>query len=376
MNGPPPPLPSSGAAAVPETAEGGSGAATLERLRASIGRGLDFLHRSQLPSGEFRTFMSTDHALERDCVVDSSPFPTALIAYSLGFADCDRARAMLERAVRFFLAEMEGPGVWRYWTKRHRHHAAIPPDLDDTACVSYVLRREGAAFPSNRGLLLANRDRRGLFYTWLAPRWPPPPSLGFWRVALRLNPVKLFAFWRLNESEPDDVDCVVNANVLLYLGESEATRAVADYLIGVLRAGREECCDKWHLNRFMFHYAVARAFHAGATALGTVRDEAVGRIVAGARPDGAIGATELDTALAVCALLSWRSAPPELERAVRFLLDRQRPAGDWPRTALYYGGPKKYYGWGSEELTTGFCLEALLRYRLARPDADSGATPP
>jgi hypothetical protein len=34
---------------------------------------------------------------------------------------------------------------------------------------------------------------------------------------------------------------------------------------------------------------------------------------------------------------------------------------------MYYGGPKKYYGWGSEELTTGFCIEALGRYQ-ARAD--------
>lgn len=36
----------------------------------------------------------------------------------------------------------------------------------------------------------------------------------------------------------------------------------------------------------------------------------------------------------------------------------------WPRASLYYSGPKKRYAWGSEELTTGFCLEALLRYRI------------
>jgi hypothetical protein len=36
------------------------------------------------------------------------------------------------------------------------------------------------------------------------------------------------------------------------------------------------------------------------------------------------------------------------------------------RAGLYYSGPKKLYGWGSEELVTGFCLEVLLHYRLAR----------
>lgn len=342
----------------------------VPEVGAGIERALDFLHRSQLPSGEFRSYLSRDPGLETDRAFDSSPFPTALIAYSLGFTDSPRAREMLERSVRFFLAEMEAPGVWRYWTRQHPYRSTIPADLDDLACVSYVLRREGVPFPSNEGLALANRGPAGTFYTWVTPRRPVPSSPAFWRVALRhwSNPVKAYYFWKLNECAPDDVDCVVNANVLLYLGESDATRAVTDYLVGVFRSGREGCCDKWHLNRFTFQYVVSRNFDAGVSALGAIRDEAVGRIVAAASPDGMIGENVLDTALAVCALLSWRSAPPELERAVRFLLAEQREAGDWRATALYFGGPKKYYGWGSEELTTGFCLEALSRYRrIASP---------
>ncbi|HEX8282929.1 MAG TPA: hypothetical protein VF588_06220 [Pyrinomonadaceae bacterium] len=336
-------------------------------LDEGIRRGLDFLRREQLPTGEFRCLMSTDNSMERDCVEDSSPFPTALIAYSLGFAGEDVAGGMLEKCVGFFLAEMEGPGLWRYWTKRHRYHSIIPFDLDDVACVSLVLRRRGVAFPSNERLVFANRSAAGLFYTWMTPRWPMPALASYWRVVLRqwLKPVKSYYFWKLNESERGDVDCVVNANVLFYVGGGAATRAVVDYLIEVFRRGEEGCCDKWHLNPFTFQYVVSRNFEAGVSALGPIRDEAVARIVAAARPDGSIGDNPLETALAACALMSWGVAPAELERAVGFLLGAQREGGDWPRAALYYGGPKKYYGWGSEEMTTGFCLEALMRFRAA-----------
>jgi hypothetical protein len=334
-------------------------------LDAAVARGLDFLERSQLPSGEFKVFMSTDNRMEEDCVVDSSPFPTALVAYSLGFADPAKAGGMLAKALRFLLAEMEGPGLWRYWTKQHRYHSTIPPDLDDVACVSLVLRRHGVAFPANERLVFANRDPRGLFYTWMTPRWPMPAVAAYWRVVLRqwLNPLRLYYFWKLNESAPNDVDCVVNANVLFYVGAGPGTGAVVEYLLDVFRRGEEGCCDKWHLNPFTFQYVVSRNFRAGVSALGEIRDEAVGRLVAAAKPGGSIGESVMETALAVCALLDWGSAPPELESAAEFLLAAQRAGGDWPRAALYYGGPKKYYGWGSEELTTGFCLEALLRYR-------------
>jgi hypothetical protein len=111
---------------------------------------------------------------------------------------------------------------------------------------------------------------------------------------------------------------------------------------------------------------LSRNFHAGVSALESARDEVVSRIVKATNPDGSFGGNVLETALAVCVLLYLKSSPPELEGAVQFLLAEQRPSGDWARAVLYYGGPKKYYGWGSEELTTGFCLEALLHYRMTR----------
>ena len=341
-------------------------AVNRNEVDASIDRGLAFLERNQLPSGEFKVFRSTDKNLETDCVVDSSPFATALIAYSLGFANSAKTERMISKCVEFFLAEMEGPGVWRYWTKQHEHHSIIPPDLDDIACVSYVLRRHGVSFPSNEKLILNNRNRNGLFYTWLTPRWPLPASLDYCRLVLPqwLSPLKLYYFWKLNESERHDVDGVVNANVLFYVGESLSTQPVIQYLLDIVRQEREDSCDKWHLNRFTFYYVLARNYHAGISAFASVKDEVVRRILSAANSDGSIGDNVLETSLAVCALLYWKVTPPALQRAVQFLTHQQCSDGDWPRAALYYGGPKKYFGWGSEELTTGFVLEALSHYRL------------
>jgi hypothetical protein len=53
----------------------------------------------------------------------------------------------------------------------------------------------------------------------------------------------------------------------------------------------------------------------------------------------------------------------ELKNAVNFLIQNQSENGCWPRWIAYWGGPKKLQGWGSEELTTGFCLEAIARYK-------------
>src|SRR5207249_106686 len=124
--------------------------------------------------GEFKVYVSPDLNLERDCVFDPSVFPTALIAYALGFADAPEVEDILDNALSFLLDEMEGPGLWRYWTKQHSSHSTIPPDLDDTACASFVLRRHRLPFPSNESLIFANRTRQGLFYTWVTARWSLP----------------------------------------------------------------------------------------------------------------------------------------------------------------------------------------------------------
>jgi len=344
--------------------------AKINNIETAIERGLDFLQRNQLPSGEFKSYRSTHPTMEEDCEFDSSPFPTSLIAYSLSFSESLKAKEMLNRAVKFFLSEMESESVWRYWTSQHQYHNNIPPDLDDTVCVSSVLKQNGVQFPDNQNLILANRNRQGLFYTWLVPRFSFPINASYWRVILReaVKPISLYYFWKLNESEPNDIDCVVNANVLFYLGESESTKAVIDYLVRVIEQNKEECCDKWHLSRFNLYYAISRNYFAGIKKFEAVREEVIKRIISSAKDDGIIGNNILETALAVCSLLNWRCLRHELHNAVEMLLGAQKDSGEWQRFPFYYGGPKKYFGWGSEEITTGFCLEVMTRYSLIVKD--------
>jgi hypothetical protein len=326
-------------------------------VQSAIDRGLAFLAQRQLPSGQFATYMGED-LTAGDMVFDSSPFTTALVVNSIGTSG---AREMIGRALDFLVAEMEPPAVWRYWTADHPGHLSIPPDVDDTACISQALRRNGVAFPDNRSLLLANRDRRGRFYTWFTPRLGPR-DLGFWRVALQRmrTPVRARAFWRDNSLTPRDVSCVVNANVLFYLGDGGAARPVTEYLVDLVRRGREGCCDQWYDNAFPFYYSVSRCIHAGIDGLDEIRDEMVERIVTAANPDGSIGETALDTAFAACALRFLAGPADAFERARGYLVASQSPEGGWPIAPLYHGGPPMKLRWGSEELTTGFCLEALL----------------
>jgi hypothetical protein len=87
-------------------------------------------------------------------------------------------------------------------------------------------------------------------------------------------------------------------------------------------------------------------------------------------------ANALETALGACALFSCNARPPEA--TIEALIAAQRADGRWPREPLYHGGRKRDGDgvfaapdrhtpyWGSEALTTGFCIEALARWLAPR----------
>jgi hypothetical protein len=325
----------------------------------AVARALAFLERRQRPAGAFPVVCTTDPRMERDCVEDPSLFPTALIAHALSF--CPGAAAMRERAGNFLLGEMDENGLWKHWTREHPQFAWLPPDVDDTSCASAVLAGAGRAPSRNRDILLANRDRHGLFLTWIVPR-PRWAGLAHARVTMPqlLRAPALWMFFRQTSAAPGDVDAAVNANALFYLGDVPKRAAVERHLLAVLRDRRESQCDKWYENPFVIWYFFSRALAGSAPEAGLL----IGERIAATAPTNA-----LEAALAVCSLNYWRIAPPPA--LLSRLLDGQLPSGSWPRAAFYHGGRKRRRDgsfeaphpdtprWGSEELTTALAVEAL-----------------
>jgi hypothetical protein len=336
-------------------------------LAEAIARGIDYLHQHQYPNGEFCSYFAPDAAMQEWCVPDSCIFPTALIGNSLLFlSEHPQTEEMLTRTTGFLQYHMSRGGLWHHFTGLHPLRGPLPLDMDDTACVSALLRARGLSCPtpSNVPLLLANRTRQGLFYTWFVARgWNANRT--HWRITLpRLaHPLRNLMLWRSVEATPSDVDPVVNANALYYLGDIPETQPVMAWLLRLIAENREAGCDRWYPDPHVVYYFISRNYFRGIIGLEPARQPVIDRIVAAARPDGRLGETVLDTALAICTLLNWNAQQPELQLAVQFLLDAQQPHGEWPRWLVYYGGAKKLVGWGSEEMTTAFCLEALARYQ-------------
>jgi hypothetical protein len=310
-----------------------------DRLETSVAKALRFLYDRQLPTGEFRILASNKRELSPNYFVDSSPYTTTFVVYALGFVENRLATEMIDRAFSFLENEMDDDGMWRYWTSQTSK--VIDPDSDVTACASFILRKLGKRpmYALNADTILANRSPEGLFYTWLS-----------------------------QSGGPNDIDSIVNANVLLYLGEAPVTLTVCDYLNDLVLNDKEEGSYYYYLDNSFLYYAMSRAYFQNASSLKLSRDAVLRKLMKTQQSDGSFG-NALSTGLAACTLLNFAAnRESALDQAVNWLVENQSADGSWPRTAAWAGppppGPHSVW-WGSEELTTAICLEALARYEYA-----------
>lgn len=297
------------------------------RHAPSVLRGLRFLHESQLPYGEFRTYASPSPDMRRT-FFDSSVFVTAFVLHGIARIEHPWATRMREKAVSFLAGEMHDTGLFRYFSSKNPR--SIGFDLDDTACASVALQQwgPGIAVCHNVEHFVGNRDADGLFYTWVG-----------------------------NATPENEVDSVVNANVVFYLGERGETRSACRHLVETIRSGREAGSYRYYLDDVTLYYAVSRAYAHNAPSLGAAREAAAEGILRRAEGDGSFG-DELTTAQALCGLANFGyDDPARLEEAARYLERRQGPDGSWRRAPLFRGAGMYF---GSEELTTALCLEALV----------------
>lgn len=337
-----------------------------DRIEAAINKGLDYLSQHQYPNGEFCTYISPDDAMQEWCITDSIVFITSVIGSCLlPLSKIPVAASILSRATDFIRGQMVGGGVWNFYSIIHPMRRILPYDADSLSFASHFLMERGEQIPerNNKQLLLDNRARNGLFYTWFVLHPKLHTNKTLWRLSLRgfRTPVHCFLFLLRNG---EDVNIGVNASILSYLGDIPATAPVISEIIKVIADGREHDCDKWYRNPFTIYYLTGRAYHRGVKKLQPVAETIIERILATASADGQLGGSIFDTAIGATTLINLGCRSKVLHKAIDFLITHQGAYGEWPRWLFFYINPGSRYGWGSEELTTAFCLEAIARYKL------------
>lgn len=328
----------------------------------AVRRGVEFLRKNQLANGEFVTLAGPDPDFRGPSERDPSNFSTMHVASSLLASGVPDGAELARRAGEFLFAQMLPGGLWRFWTHEHPGSRGMPPDVDDTVCITHLLERMGYSLPDNLATLAANRSADGLFFTWIMPRarflyrprtWPA--LCHFMR-----NHRSIATFFRSGKEPPqrNGIDAVVNANALLVCSDEPYAAAIVSWLAQLIEKGVAAQSDRWYQSDLSFFYAVARAFESGRTVLAPLGP----MVVAGLKTLSCRTLLPLETAQLFCAAFALNWHDESLDRLVGTLLASQNADGSWNARAHYYGGYARARAWGSAELTTGFCVEALGRY--------------
>jgi hypothetical protein len=333
-----------------------------EDLERAIQRGIEFLRLNQLPSGEFLTLAGPDPDFRGPSERDPSNFSTMHVANSLLASGVPDGAGLALCAGEFLFAQMLPGGLWRFWTHEHPASRGMPPDVDDTACITHLLERMGYSLPDNLATLEANRSADGLFFTWILPRarflYRPRSWQALWNFALNYR--RIATFFRSGKERPDrnGIDAVVNANALLVCGDKPYAAKVVSWLGQLIEKGVAAKSDRWYQSDLSLSYAVARAFESGRTVLAPLGPKVVERI----KSISCSALLPLETAQLLCAAFALNWHDESLDHLTCSLLASQNADGSWNARAHYYGGYARARAWGSAELTTGFCVEALGRY--------------
>jgi len=260
---------------------------------------------------------------------DSAIFATTFVLYSIWRIDHPYVTVMTNNAISFLTEEMRGPGLFQYFTSKNAR--SIDFDLDCTACASVALQRSHPFIARGYNIrhFIENRNEADLFYTWVG-----------------------------STTLANNVDSIVNANVVLYLGDRDETRNACRYLVNTIKNSHERDSYQYYLDNITLYYTVSRAYARGTSLLSGAREAVIEKVLQASKDDGSFG-NELTTACAVCSLANFEyDGLTRLGDAARYLERQQRPDGSWRRVAMFRGSSLYF---GSEELTTALCLEALTR---------------
>lgn len=264
----------------------------------------------------------------------SEEFPPFTAAQgSLALKSCDLLEAVeLRSRTRGYLQQLcEYPGIWRYWK-------TLPPDLDDTAVCSIVLRSHPwIILGLNVQRILGFRDKRSLFRTWMAS------TSNF-------------------EAGQNTIDPVVNANVIAYLGDHKLTQPAQRWIERLVRDGQEADALVFYHEPMDLYLALARATCWAPPVFRTLETVLVERIL-----------TQLDTihvskhvmriAQGVVALdmLGATVETSVVNRLITQILDNQSSQGEWAGLDIWHLSPEAPGSFQSEALATASCVDAIER---------------
>ena len=323
--------------------------------------------------GEFATYMWAQSD-QSDKEYIHTMFTTPFVLHTLnhlalthsylaevGTLDFENMRSLAATHLLDYMETKDGhTGVWRFYPE-YPHYPFFPPDFCDTCCnleclLSFNPSLWGNPISDNLTDYFLDDYVRpsGAFQTWIVP----------------MN---------------TDICCNTNANVMFFYSsrnEEHRIQSTMDWLndmIDNMLLGLPYH-EVYYRSPYAFTYLSSRAYRDGGAEgfLNSDQREAMRNyILADQEADGSwpkypqlgyLGPEdELETALALVSLINLgffeltSSEQCKVEEGIEYLLNTQNLDGSWPCAVFYVGPPVKIY-YGSEEVTTALCMEALAKY--------------
>jgi hypothetical protein len=342
--------------------------------------GLRFLRSRQRRNGGFNVYRASSLGFEnwdlRHLSVEGfsvefsnegdQVLPALMIGRSLLHLSAhEDAERILRKITCYVRANRLAGSLWKNNRCPDGKSCSIPVDIQSTAMALSFLRERGESVKVPRGTLFSNRDGRGLFHTFLMLRRGAKPSLGYWRAVCTLSwhRAVMSLFGKAPGFLRNDVSVPMNAYMLQLFGECPATEPIVGALKRMISEGSEGDRYGWYRDAFSVYRHVSTAYRMGAMGLQDLRDTICERVLARYRPDGSFNGEVTDTARAICILLDFGVEDPRVIRSALWLMSRQNEDGSWDRRAAYFDAGKsdRVVSYGSEDIVTALCLEALSR---------------
>jgi hypothetical protein len=224
----------------------------------------------QKESGEFQTKELYPLDFPEQGWIDGipSPFITSSALLSLMEIKKPQGKIIMENGLGFINSRREHQ-LWRFWDNKLAQNK-VPLDADDTALCSFLVEHVAGKTPSNKKLLLANRNSDGFFLTWFLPR-----------IGFITNPLFLLQLYKDQKGSantvaqqmlaPDDYELSIIANVLLYMGQNAETQKNVDFVIDTMLQERPYECHFYDEPVFTW-YHISRAYKYSVKDFGRLKD--------------------------------------------------------------------------------------------------------
>lgn len=304
-------------------------------------KGVFFLKRRQLSSGEFPTMVSQKPEMKNPSYI-KSPFFTALILHSIRHCNkLEEISNITQKAINFLIQERDDTGYWRFFGKGSN----IPPDLDDTCCALSALYLYGTKldYETIANSLLRYRNSEGIFNTWI---------LNSCQASKKNN----YANY---------VDWVVNVNILFFYSLiKKPFPEIENYLCRIIRGKIFTNGSKYYNSPYSFIYFFTRLYADRQIKKFYLIIPVIKEYLLDTQNTNGGWGNSLEDAMSTISLIKTGFNGLELEKAINNLICFQENDGGWPISPFsFYKYPNEIFFYGSRELNTAIALDALWEYK-------------